>query len=133
MLNLQVSSFPILTLTKFCLEMSNSSSAYTYVMLISLCTSLAANSLDFEVSGQNAFEIPLANVSHSITGKNEVTLEFHQNDDAAVSLMELRFHIPSDNNPESDPVQVCLSKISASKKKKETSQANCCSLDNASK
>lgn len=64
-----------------------------------------ANSLEFEVSGQNAFDIPLGNVSHSITGKNEVTLEFHQNDDAAVSLMELRFHIPADSNPETDSVQ----------------------------
>ena len=68
--------------------------------------SITANSLDFEVSGQNAFEIPLGNVSHSITGKNEVTLEFHQNDDAAVSLMELRFHIPADSNTDTDTVQV---------------------------
>ena len=58
------------------------------------------------MSGQNAFEIPLGNVSHSITGKNEVTLEFHQNDDAAVSLMELRFHIPADSNTDTDTVQV---------------------------
>ena len=54
-----------------------------------------------------AFEIPLNNVSHTTTAKNEVTLEFHQNDDAAVSLIELRFHIPTDqNNPENDTVQV---------------------------
>lgn len=52
-----------------------------------------------------AFEIPLTNVSHTTTAKNEVTLEFHQNDDASVSLTELRFHIPSDNT-ENDPVQV---------------------------
>lgn len=54
-----------------------------------------------------AFEIPLNNVSHTTTAKNEVTLEFHQNDDAAVSLMELRFHIPGDPaNQDKDNVQV---------------------------
>ena len=31
-----------------------------------------------------------------MTAKNEVTLEFHQNDDAAVSLYEMRFHVPND-------------------------------------
>lgn len=54
------------------------------------------NALNFEVDKNMAFEIPLTNVSHTTTNKNEVTLEFHQNDDAAVSLMELRFHIPSE-------------------------------------
>ena len=43
---------------------------------------------------QTAFEVPLNNVSHCVTAKNEVTLEFHQNDDAAVSLYEMRFHVP---------------------------------------
>lgn len=63
--------------------------------------------MTFEVDNQLAFEVPLTNVSHTTTSKNEVTLEFHQNDDAAVNLMELRFHVPSDaSNPENDPVQV---------------------------
>ena len=58
-----------------------------------------------------AFEIPLTNVSHATKAKNEVTLEFHQNDDAAVSLIELRFHIPGPSasdqtNADNDPVQV---------------------------
>ena len=66
-----------------------------------------ANALDFEVDGKPAFEVPLCNVSHSMTGKNEVTLEFHPNDDAPVSLMELRFHIPADANVD-DPVQVFI-------------------------
>ena len=53
------------------------------------------------------FEIPLNNVSHTVIAKNEVTLEFHQNDDAAVSLTELRFHIPSDSkDSEKDPANV---------------------------
>ena len=47
-------------------------------------------------SQQTAFEVPLNNVSHCVTAKNEVTLEFHQNDDAAVSLYEMRFHVPND-------------------------------------
>lgn len=58
--------------------------------------SVSGNALNFEVDKNMAFEIPLTNVSHTTTNKNEVTLEFHQNDDAAVSLMELRFHIPSE-------------------------------------
>jgi len=53
------------------------------------------NSLSFDVDGQMAFEVPLNNVSHCVTAKNEVTLEFHQNDDAAVSLYEMRFHVPN--------------------------------------
>lgn len=32
-----------------------------------------------------SLEIPLSNVSQCTTGKNEVTLEFHQGDDAEVS------------------------------------------------
>ncbi|XP_067931729.1 FACT complex subunit SSRP1-like isoform X2 [Watersipora subatra] len=63
------------------------------------------NTLEFEVHNKEAFEIPLGNVSHSTTSKNEVTLEFHQNDEAAVSLVEMRFHIPSEQNPEGDPVE----------------------------
>lgn len=61
--------------------------------------------LSFDVDRNSAYEIPLSNVSHCTTAKNEVTLEFHQNDDAAVSLMELRFHIPTDPNSETDPIQ----------------------------
>lgn len=61
--------------------------------------------LSFDVDKHSAYEIPLANVSHCTTAKNEVTLEFHQNDDAAVSLMELRFHIPTDPNSDTDPIQ----------------------------
>lgn len=34
--------------------------------------------LSFDVGSLTAFEIPLNNVSQCTTGKNEVTLEFHQ-------------------------------------------------------
>uniref|UniRef100_A0A6Q2XBQ7 FACT complex subunit SSRP1 n=1 Tax=Esox lucius TaxID=8010 RepID=A0A6Q2XBQ7_ESOLU len=66
--------------------------------------------LSFEVGDTPAFEIPLASVSQCATGKNEVTLEFHQNDEAEVSLMEVRFYVPprdataTDEEPE--PVEV---------------------------
>ena len=74
---------------------------------LSLLFCITGNGLNFAVDNNLAFEIPLNNVSHTTTAKNEVTLEFHQNDDAAVSLIELRFHIPTDqNNPENDTVQV---------------------------
>ncbi|KAB0339954.1 hypothetical protein FD755_024830 [Muntiacus reevesi] len=49
--------------------------------------------LSFDIGDQQVFEIPLSNVSQYITGKNEVTLKFHQNDDAEVSLMEVCFHM----------------------------------------
>lgn len=51
--------------------------------------------LSFNIGEKAAFEIPLSNVSQCLTGKNEITLEFHQNDDAPVSLMEMRYHIPT--------------------------------------
>ncbi|CAL1528533.1 unnamed protein product [Lymnaea stagnalis] len=62
------------------------------------------NSLNFKIDNILAFEIPLTNVMNSTTAKNEVTIEFHQNDDAAVSLMEVRFHIPPEPDTETDPV-----------------------------
>nr|CAG4644640.1 EOG090X02Z1 [Leptodora kindtii] len=61
--------------------------------------------LSFEVANNAAFEIPLHNVSQCTTGKNEVTLEFHQNDDAPVSLMEMRFFIPSNETGGDDNVE----------------------------
>lgn len=72
---------------------------------------IPGNTLEFEVHNKEAFEIPLGNVSHSAAAKNEVTLEFHQNDDAAVSLVEMRFHIPSEQNGDGDrdPVDVSVS------------------------
>ena len=46
-------------------------------------------------------------MSRVTAGKNEVSLEFHQNDTAAVSLMEMRFHVPTTGtDSEEDPVQV---------------------------
>ncbi|XP_054155018.1 FACT complex subunit Ssrp1-like [Oppia nitens] len=54
------------------------------------------NVLGFDIKkNERAFEVPLLNVSHCTTAKNEVTLEFHQNDEAPNSLMEMRFHIPT--------------------------------------
>ncbi|XP_037317721.1 FACT complex subunit SSRP1a [Pungitius pungitius] len=62
--------------------------------------------LSFEVNESTAFEVPLANVSQCATGKNEVTLEFHQNDDTEVSLMEVRFYVPpSQADERQDPVE----------------------------
>ncbi|KAL0974201.1 hypothetical protein UPYG_G00217030 [Umbra pygmaea] len=62
--------------------------------------------LSFDVNDSSVFEIPLASVSQCATGKNEVTLEFHQNDDAEVSLMEVRFYVPPGIADEgADPVE----------------------------
>uniref|UniRef100_A0AAR2JFH7 FACT complex subunit SSRP1 n=1 Tax=Pygocentrus nattereri TaxID=42514 RepID=A0AAR2JFH7_PYGNA len=63
--------------------------------------------LSFDINDSPAFEIPLASVSQCATGKNEVTVEFHQNDDAEVSLMEMRFYVPPTTGDEgTDPVEV---------------------------
>ncbi|NXG54597.1 SSRP1 protein, partial [Hemiprocne comata] len=62
--------------------------------------------LSFDIGEQPVFEIPLSNVSQCTTGKNEVTLEFHQNDDAEVSLMEVRFYVPPTQEDGVDPVEV---------------------------
>ena len=37
-------------------------------------------------------------MSHCTSAKNEVTLEFANNDDAPVNLSEIRFHIPTTEN-----------------------------------
>ncbi|XP_065367490.1 FACT complex subunit Ssrp1 [Calliphora vicina] len=61
--------------------------------------------LSFDKDTKTIFEVPLSHVSQCMTGKNEVTLEFHQNDDAPVGLMEMRFHIPISESAEDDPVE----------------------------
>lgn len=68
--------------------------------------------LSFDVSDNPAFEIPLSSVSQCATGKNEVTVEFHQNDDADVSLMEVRFYVPPNTGDDgSDPVEAFAQNI----------------------
>ena len=61
-------------------------------------TSFNGGVLGFEVGKNDAFEIPLSYVSHCTSAKNEVTLEFANNDDAPVNLSEIRFHIPTTEN-----------------------------------
>ncbi|GIY29907.1 FACT complex subunit SSRP1 [Caerostris darwini] len=67
--------------------------------------------LSFDVDKSTAFEIPLTNVSHCTSAKNEVTLEFHQNDDVPVSLMELRFHVPTDPNATGDAIEAFVENV----------------------
>ncbi|GJQ87573.1 Ssrp [Trypoxylus dichotomus] len=62
--------------------------------------------LGFDIDSKTCFEIPLNHVSQCITGKNEITMEFHQNDDAPISLLEMRFFIPSNELAgDLDPVE----------------------------
>ncbi|XP_033246730.1 FACT complex subunit Ssrp1 [Drosophila miranda] len=61
--------------------------------------------LSFDKDSKTIFEVPLSHVSQCVTGKNEVTLEFHQNDDAPVGLLEMRFHIPAVESADDDPVE----------------------------
>lgn len=67
--------------------------------------------LSFDVENKSSFEIPLNHVSQCIPGKNEVTLEFHQNDDAPVSLMECRFHVPTNDSSETDAVDAFYNNV----------------------
>jgi structure-specific recognition protein 1 len=73
------------------------------------------DSMNFEADGRSCFEIPLKNVSNTNAMKNEAILQFHQNENAQVSLMEIRFHIPNgptdtENDPASDFVNSVLEK-----------------------
>ncbi|XP_018496026.1 FACT complex subunit Ssrp1, partial [Galendromus occidentalis] len=61
--------------------------------------------LSFDIDKVPAFEIPLAYVSNCSTSKNEVTLEFQPNDDAPSCMMEMRFYVPTDPNPDVDAVE----------------------------
>ena len=70
-------------------------------------TNLLGSLLQFSVEDKTAFEIPLNQVNKSTKNKNEVTIEFHQSDEAPVSLVEMRFHIPTNQEDEQDPVKVC--------------------------
>ena len=51
--------------------------------------------LEFRVDGRTAFEVPLGNVANASYAKNEAIVNFHTNDDAPVSLFEMRFHVPT--------------------------------------
>ncbi|KAI6648007.1 FACT complex subunit SSRP1-like [Oopsacas minuta] len=62
--------------------------------------------LDFSVEDKTAFEIPLSQVNKSTHTKNEITLEFHQSEEAPVCLVEMRFHIPTNPDNEEDTVKV---------------------------
>lgn len=62
------------------------------------------SALRFDVDEKLAFEVPLRYVSQCTTGKNEVIMEFHQQEEATVNLTEMRFHVPSTaENP--DPTE----------------------------
>lgn len=62
--------------------------------------------LSFDVDGKPAFEVPVNNVSACTTGKNEITMEYHQHEEAAVHMLEMRFHIPaSELEGDEDPVE----------------------------
>ncbi|CAD6188199.1 unnamed protein product [Caenorhabditis auriculariae] len=62
--------------------------------------------IEFNWEDKPVFEIPISNVANCAGNKNEATLEFHQNDECPVSLMEMRFHMPFDGeDEEADPVE----------------------------
>ncbi|RDD41116.1 FACT complex subunit SSRP1 [Trichoplax sp. H2] len=75
--------------------------------------SFEGSSLSLNSDSSMTYEIPLNEVCRSTVGKNEVTLEFHQHDDAQVSLMEMRFHLPATNNEDEDYVQTFNEKVLA--------------------
>jgi len=70
--------------------------------------------VSFIVDGKEAFQIPLDHVSQATHLKNEVTLEFHQDDTAALenSLVEMKFHIPPFSMPEERNSSMLISSAS---------------------
>lgn len=70
----------------------------------------------FEQEGKQAYTLPLKNISNTAVSKNEAVLQFNQNEDAAVSLMEIRFHVPSTvaidgSDDVDDPAQEFIQKV----------------------
>jgi len=69
-------------------------------------TEFKGDEMKYEVENKTFFEIPLVNVSQCIQSKDEVTLEYHQNEDInLISMMEMRFYIPPSQDPDVDRVQ----------------------------
>lgn len=62
--------------------------------------------VNFAINGDNAFELPISEVSNAVmqpTQKNEVALEFHQDaglEDEDEALVEIRFFIPNKSTEE---------------------------------
>lgn len=56
----------------------------------------------FEIDQKLGFEVPLSNVSRCVGAKNEVIMEFHNNEDCPVQLMEMRLHMPQDLNEKTE-------------------------------
>ena len=69
------------------------------------------DSMNFEADGKSCFEIPLKNVSNTNVMKNEAIIQFHQNEDAQVSLMEIRFHVPNTADSENDPASDFINSV----------------------
>uniref|UniRef100_A0A6P7FPC8 FACT complex subunit SSRP1 n=1 Tax=Diabrotica virgifera virgifera TaxID=50390 RepID=A0A6P7FPC8_DIAVI len=71
------------------------SNAYKIEMLEKdLSTVKNGSVLSFDVGSNSSFEIPLNHISQCTGGKNGIAMEFHQNDDAPVSLMEMKLKDP---------------------------------------
>ncbi|VDP98580.1 unnamed protein product [Trichobilharzia regenti] len=50
--------------------------------------------LEFSVKNAMCFEVPLSNVANAVLNKNEIIFEFHPNDEAEISLSEMRLYTP---------------------------------------
>jgi len=90
-------------------------------------------SMIFDQEGKAAFEIPLKNISNTAVIKNEAVLQFAQNEDADISLMEIRFHVPSaaiingeggEVDNETDPAQEFINNVLKKAEIQESSDAD---------
>jgi len=69
--------------------------------------------MSFENDSKPLFDIALSDVSAATVNKNEVTLEFHQDEDNDLNLVEMRFYVPplstvltdGDHDEENDVVE----------------------------
>jgi structure-specific recognition protein 1 len=83
------------------------------------------DSMNFEADGKITFELPLKNVSNTNIMKNEAILQFHQNDDAQINLMEIRFHVPNGpGDTDTDPAQDFINSVLEKADIKKASEAD---------
>lgn len=58
-----------------------------------------------------SFEVPLTNVANAVLNKNEIIFEFHPNDEAEISLSEMRLYTPGTEADREGKAPIIYSKV----------------------
>ncbi|CAH8856501.1 unnamed protein product [Trichobilharzia szidati] len=67
--------------------------------------------LEFSVKNAMCFEVPLSNVANAVLNKNEIIFEFHPNDEAEISLSEMRLYTPGTEADREGKAPLIYSKV----------------------